>query len=206
MSTWIAVRQALRVLDAIERSWGRDVGLDGSQVTIFLLLSRLPGCSASELAIYTGRQRQHVWRSMTALKERGLVHASRTSERGTEGWSLSPAGVTLAQALERRLAAWEGLMGRHVDLDQIFQLLQKMVTTVVNRPSSKGWRRGLLAPEESWMDPEWNAHLHSAALPEASTTAHCERHEPTTEQPGEDPKTPADYERIDQHWHKLWNS
>lgn len=203
MSTWIAVKQALMVLDAVERTWGREVGLDGSQVTLFLLLSRLPGRSASDLALYTGRHRQHVWRSMTALKQRGLVHPSRASERGTEAWSLAPAGVAIAQALERRLAAWEGLMGRHVDLDEVFRSLQRMVTTVVNRPSAKGWRRGLLAPEESWMDPDWNAHLHSAVLPEASPPD--ERASGSTEQRSRDPKTPADYDRIERAWNKIWN-
>lgn len=191
MSIWIAVKQALMVLDAVERTWGREVGLDGSQVMIFLLLSRMPGRSASDLAVSSGRQRQHVWRSMRALKKRGLVHAVRASERGTEGWSLSPHGVTLARALELRLAAWEGLMGKFVDLDEVFRSLQHMVQTVVNRPSAKGWRRGLLQPEESWKDPEWDAHLESAAVAPAS---------------GRKVRTAEDYARIDAVWNKVWNS
>jgi hypothetical protein len=93
-------------------------------------------------------------------------------------------------------------VGRHVDLDEVFRLLQKMVTTVVNRPSAKGWRRGLLAPEESWMDPEWNAHLHSAVLPEAATPEQTEK----TERHSSDPKTPADYDRLERAWNKIWNS
>ena len=53
------------------------------------------------------------------------------------------------------------------------------------------------------MDPEWNAHLHAAALPEAATVEQPERR---SEPGSDDPKTPEDFERLAQVWNKLWNS
>jgi hypothetical protein len=100
----------------------------------------------------------------------------------------------LARVLEKRLAAWEGIMGRSVDLPVLVTSLQRVVEALVNRPSASGWIRGLMRPEESWLDPDWNAHLEGAVLPASS--------------PG-DPETPewseADVAEVAVAWHALWS-
>jgi len=167
MSTWIALKQGLAVMDAVERTWGRELGLEAAEVVTMLLLSARPGRSTSEIALFTGRHRQHVARSMRGLARRNLVHPTRLSARGAEGWSLAPAGLAVARRLEMRLAAWEAVMARSVDLPMVAWSLQRMVVSVVNRPRASGWRRGLITPDESRLDPDWDRHLEGAVLPAA---------------------------------------
>jgi hypothetical protein len=193
MSAWVAVRQAVVVMDAVERAWGRELGLDGSEVMLMLLLARRPGRSTGDIAFISGRQRQHVWRSMRGLAKRGLVHATHRSGRGVGGWSLAPDGLVLARLLEKRLAAWEGIIGRSVELPVLITSLERMVEALVNRPSATGWIRGLLRPEESWLDPEWNLHLERAVLPPTST-----------EDSESSERSEADVARIAAAWHAMW--
>jgi hypothetical protein len=100
----------------------------------------------------------------------------------------------LAALLEKRLAAWEGIIGRSIDLPVVVASLQRMVESLVNRPNASGWISGLLAPEESWLDPEWNAHLDGAVLPASS---------PEERETGE--RSEADVAEIAAAWHALWN-
>ena len=196
MSTWIALKQGLAVMDAVERAWGRELGLEAAEVMTMLLLSERPGRSTSEIALFTGRHRQHVWRSLRGLAGRNLVHPTRVTTRGVEGWSLAPAGLALARRLEMRLAAWEAIMSRSVDLPMVAWSLRRMVESVVNRPSSAGWRRGLVVPEEARLDPDWDLHLEGAVLPAAT---------PTVEGPDSAGRTDAEVEAIAAAWHALWN-
>ena len=165
MSAWVAVRQALVMLEGIETAWGRELGLDRAQLIIMLLVSRRPGRSSSDLAWLSGTQRQNVWRALKSLQKRELVHPTRSSARGAEGWSLSEAGVELARRLEVRLAAWEAMLSDTVDLSLVAWQLQRMVERLVNRPTSGRWRQGLIVPDEARADPDWDRHLPNAVQP-----------------------------------------
>ena len=130
-----------------------------------LLVARSPGRSASDIAWLSGIRRQNVWRALKALQKRELVHPSSASRRGAEGWSLSKQGAALASRLEARLAAWEAMINERVDLQVVVWFLQRMVESLLTRPTSGKWRTGLIIPNEQRLDPEWDLHLKDAVLP-----------------------------------------
>jgi len=165
MSAWLAVRQATVAMDAVERKWARELKLKPLGLTAMLLLARRPGRSAMEIAYFSGQRKQNVGRALRALEKRGLVHPAQVSKRGAEGWSLTAAGVALARRLEARLAAWELIIQRGVDLASLTYALQRTVELLVNRPTEDGWEAGLSIPDESRLDPNWDQHLDAAVLP-----------------------------------------
>jgi DNA-binding MarR family transcriptional regulator len=199
MSAWVAVRQALMMVEAVEAAWGQELGLDRTELMATLLVARRPDRSTSDIAWLSGTRRQNVWRSLKALQKRGLVHPTNASMRGAEGWSLSEAGVELARRLEARLTAWETMLNESVDLEVVVFFLQRMVECVVNRPTGGKWRSGIIIPEEQRLDPEWDLHLQNAVRPEIEVPplgTHSERAERKAAQ------TSAELREL---WNALWN-
>lgn len=199
MSAWVAVRQALVMVEAVEAAWGRELGLDRTQLMITLLVSRRPGRSASEIAWLSGTRRQNVWRSLKALQKRELVHPVSSSRRGAEGWSLSEQGAELARRLEVRLSAWEAMLNQSVDLQVVVWFLQRMVECLVNRPTGGKWRSGLIIPDEQRLDPEWDLHLDRAVLPAIEVPPLGTRSERAER------KATEASEELQALWHSLFN-
>lgn len=158
MNTWISVRQALVALDITMRAWGRELGLDGSEVMVLLLIGQLNERrrSASEIAWLSGRSRQNVQRSLARLERRGIILPAAVSGRGTEAWSLTEVGIQLGARLHCRQVALESILDARFELADIALSLQLIVQTLVNRPTASGWARGLLIPHEARKDPEWD--------------------------------------------------
>ncbi len=165
---------------------------------VLLLVARRPGYSTSWIPFLAGIRRQNVWRAMKALRQRGIVHATRASRRGAEAWSLTEEGVVLARRLEARLATWEAMLNETVDLTEVAFSLRRMVERLVNRPGGGKWRSGLIVPEEARTDPEWDLHFQNAVLPEVEV--------PPIGTPAErkQRKAAEDFARLEATWNRLW--
>ena len=152
----MAIRQALTAMDGVARENARVVGLQGADVLVVLLLGQRESFAASSLALHTGRTRQQVQRSLEALRKKGLVHTGRLPSGRVAAWALTDAGVSVKDRLEARLGAYEEILGGHADLSRVAESLERMVESLVNRPSSSGWRRGLLVPHVARLNPSWD--------------------------------------------------
>ncbi len=161
----MAVRQALVMIEAVEHTWSRELGLDRSELMVLLQVARRPGYSTTWIPFLSGIRRQNVWRAMKSLQKRGVVHPTYATGRGAEAWSLTDEGVVLARRLEARLATWESMLNETVDLVDVASSLRRMVERLVNRPRGGDWRKGLVVPEEARADSDWDLHLHNAVLP-----------------------------------------
>jgi hypothetical protein len=152
----MAIRQALTAMDGVVRENARVVGLEGADVLMVLLLGQRESFAGSSLALFTGRTRQQVQRSLMVLRKKGLVRACRMPSGRAIAWALTDAGVTVKDRLEARFDAWEEILGGQADLPKVAEALECMVESLVNRPSSFGWRGGLQVPHVSRLNPAWD--------------------------------------------------
>ena len=141
---------------------------------------------------------------MKTLLKRNLVHAARVSARGSEGWSLTPDGVEFARRLESNLAWYEAAMGAAVELPMVVWSLQRMVESLVNRPSANGWAGGLLVPAELRRSPDWALHLESAVLPEAGPPPKRRRRGVPAGHPNRPTWTQEEIDETAERWRALW--
>ncbi len=206
MRSWVAVRQALSGMDIVMRAWARQLKLDGCEVMAVMLLAQRTGQSASEVALFSGRARQHAQRTLCELGRRGFVERLRVSPSGkVMAWSLTPAGEALARRLEVRLLAWEEILASRVDLPEVLASLERMTESLVNRPSADGWARGLMIPQEARRDSQWDL---PGELRTASHPAGVSGRIPIGDKP-EDEAPPASKRARDQAalaatWDALW--
>ena len=154
MSTWLAMKQALTVVDFVTRKWARDLDLDECGVVVLMLLAQRGERPSHELAFYCGRSRQQVQRSLRHLEARGLVVPLWFSRAGrVKAWGLTQRGQATWQVLERAVIAWDEELERKLDVAELKAMLQRIVELAVNRPGGDGWRRGLIVPHELLFDP-----------------------------------------------------
>lgn len=146
MHLMLAVRQGLTAVDAIMRECAREHGLERSEALVLGLVEARPRRSASELAVMTGQPRQHALRTLRKLQKRGLVEPVGTLRNKVIGWGLTPSGEKRWRELSRQLREYEEIVNARVSLQELVESLERVVESVVNRPGSRGWRRGLVRP------------------------------------------------------------
>src|SRR4051794_36040586 len=100
MSAWLAVRQAVAAMDAVEKRWARELRLRPLELTVVLMLIQRPGRPASDIAYFSGQRKQNISRTLLALEKRGLIHPCTVTKRGAGAWSLTLTGLALARRLE----------------------------------------------------------------------------------------------------------
>lgn len=155
MDEWIALKQALTAVDVVMRRWARELGVDGADLTVLLMLGKRKTRAVSDIAYFIGRHRQQVQRTMEGLARRGLVEAVvRDATRRTQAWSLTPEGQRLLERLQARTEVWRGLISSRVDLGELIRWLEWTVEAMVNQPSADGW--GLTVPDVVRRDPRWD--------------------------------------------------
>ena len=146
MHLMLAVRQGLTAVDAVMRACARGEGLERSEALVLGLVQARPRRSASELAVMTGQPRQHAQRCLRRLAARGLIQPAGVLRNKVIGWQLTPVGTLKWAQLSARLGAYEELLNERVSLHGLVASLERIVETVVNRPRSYGWRKGLVVP------------------------------------------------------------
>lgn len=190
MHTWSAIKQALTAMDAVVRRWGRELGVDGSELLIISLLLEKAPRSASDLAFYSGKPRQIAQRTLTQLEQRHLVAPARVAHGKVQAWTLTPTSRNLMERLTARLDAWEEIIGTRVDLPEVTSSLHRMVESLVNHPTPHGWSTGLTVPHVSRKDPHWDQPSRQA--------------EPEPDREVDEPE--PDAEALHRAWLKLWGS
>ncbi len=159
----IELKQALSAVDLVMRELARQLELDETGVMVLALLARDGHCGASDLAYLCGRARQQVHRSLLGLEQVGLVEPTHLSpERRVLSWGLTEPGLERWRLLEHGLRAWEPLLSDPLQVPELQFALRKITQIIVNRPSSDGWKQGLLVPTELRKVP-----LRTRALMEA---------------------------------------
>ena len=156
MSVWMSMKAALTVMDMVTRSWARQLQIDECGVMVLMQLGVRQRRSAAKLALYCGRPRQQVQRSLAILQAAGMVEAATVSARGcTTSWTLTEKGQRRWKSLQRAVRAWEESFERAIDLPLLSQMLGRVAEASVNRPGADGWRKGLIQPHELKIVPLW---------------------------------------------------
>lgn len=154
MNEWIALKQALTAVDVVMRQWARELGLDGAELMVVLLLGEKRARAAADLAYFSGRVRQSVQRTLEGLMRAGLVRPAARSHDRVQAWELTEDGLEVLARLRARTEVWRELISSRVVLADLVQSLRWTVEAMVNRPSADGW--GLLVPDVVRKDPEWD--------------------------------------------------
>jgi DNA-binding MarR family transcriptional regulator len=218
VQAWVAMQQGMRAMDAVARLWGRQVSLSPVEVMLVLMLAEGGVRSGSELATLSGRTRQQVQRSLEALEKRELVCAATHSPLGkVQGWRLTARGEKKLERLNRRIALWEQLVATRVELGQVIEVNQRLVSALIGRPLDEGLVQGLRIPAE--MVDDWNLVFFREALA-AMEDAVPVASEPLDLEPNstQDPKSErqararervreaeqADRQSVHDHWRSLW--
>jgi len=218
VQAWVAMQQGMRAMDAVARLWGRQVSLSPVEVMLVLMLAEGGVRSGSELATLSGRTRQQVQRSLEALEKRELVCAASHSPLGkVQGWRLTERGQRKLERLRRRIALWEQLVATRVELGQVIEVNQRLVSALIGRPLDEGLVQGLRIPAE--MVDDWNLVFFREALA-AMEDAVPVASEPLDLEPNstQDPKSErqararervleaeqADRQSVHDHWRSLW--
>lgn len=178
MRSWLVVWRGLSAMDAAMAAWARKVGVSPAQVPVLLALAELRQASTASLSEQLGRPRQQVHRTLEALRAEAKVEpASKTSAGRVRQWRLTPGGQEVAQRLLIYEEAWEGLVGTHLDLGQLRELIHALTERLLDRPGNDGWQKHLMIPagltkrgyrkqpaEELWAQLEAEGQLAGAAV------------------------------------------
>jgi hypothetical protein len=205
ISTWVALIQALRAIEAVSHSWAQHLELEPGDILLILLLAEGEG-TPTTLGHRVGRWRQQVHRSLERLEQKGIVEAAQFSRRGKVlSWKLAPKGCLSLAGIRRRMEIWEGLLVGRVNTDVLTSELHATLRTLVNR-TMEGYFAGLYAPDELQRDPKLEFLKEKLALREAAP------------EPGELPGTQRrrfaaelaaqaereDLESLHEAWQSLW--
>ncbi|MFT3712184.1 MAG: MarR family winged helix-turn-helix transcriptional regulator [Archangium sp.] len=152
MRSWVAMQQALRAVDSVNRFWAKSLGLNPEDVLLLMLLAREEHTLTS-LGIATGRVRQQVHRSLFRLERRHVVEAASFARRGrVSHWRLTQYGGRMVRCLERRMELWERELEGRVNVETLVHEMRGVLQTLVNRKLD-GYFAGLYLPHEVGTDP-----------------------------------------------------
>lgn len=202
VSTWVALQQSLRAIEAVSRSWARELVLEPSDVLLLLLFSRTEQ-TPTTLAQLCGRSRQQVHRSLLRLESEGVVEVASFTRRGKiAAWRLSATGLTRLECIERRMAIWEQHLVGRVDVDVLLHELRGTLRALVNRMVD-AYFSGLYRPEELRRDPNLEFAREAVALQESIVEARARRPAETRKELARKIAEREDYETLEACWRQL---
>lgn len=205
-------------MDVVMRVWARELLLAPGDVAVIIYLGAYGPQCCRRLALWAGRPRQQVHKSLKALAGRQIVRVDTFDGRGrTQDWALTSKGEALCERLTRRMEAWEAELRPTVELDHLAAQHEALLEALVARPLENGWRRGLRVPAEVRVNPYWDfasmeealawrnevRRIAAAPLPEEEFAAQLARQAETPPR-ARMPKDQKDWARDIQIWEALW--
>lgn len=218
MNAWLRAREALTVMDVVMRVWARELLLAPGDVAVLIYLGTYGPQCCRRLALWAGRPRQQVHKSLKALAGRQIVRVDSFDSRGrTQDWALTSKGEALSERLTRRMEAWEAALRPEIVLDDLATQHEALLTALIARPLENGWRKGLRVPAEVRVNPYWDftsmeealawrdevQRIAAAPLPEEEFAAQLAR-EAATPSRARMTKDQKDWARAIQIWAALW--